>query len=128
MRHTPLILAVVLVAAALSARADDYPQWLGPRRDNVYREKDLAPAFPPAGPKVLWRAPVGGGYAGTVVRDNAVFGLGRYGVSLENAGAGTLVTGAAGQRLARIGQALAGAGDLVWDPRLGSRTTGFAAS
>jgi outer membrane protein assembly factor BamB len=69
-RALPLF-ALALVAS-LPARADDYPQWLGPKRDNVYREKDLAPTFPPTGPKILWRAPVGGGYAGMAVAADRV--------------------------------------------------------
>ncbi|HEY7115200.1 MAG TPA: PQQ-binding-like beta-propeller repeat protein [Tepidisphaeraceae bacterium] len=73
---TPLRLASVIVVLVLvlatQAPADDYPQWLGPRRDNVDREKDLLTAFPPGGPRVLWRAAVGGGYSGVAVAGNKV--------------------------------------------------------
>jgi outer membrane protein assembly factor BamB len=61
-----------LALVVLPALADDYPQWLGPKRDNIYRETDLATTFPPAGPRVLWRAPVGGGYAGIAVSGDRV--------------------------------------------------------
>src|SRR5712671_1147331 len=69
-------LRVVMVFAfcfASGARADDWPQWLGPRRDGVWRETGILEKFPPAGPKVLWRTPIGGGYAGPAVSGGRVF-------------------------------------------------------
>jgi outer membrane protein assembly factor BamB len=66
------LVSLALLVVSVAASADDYPQWLGPKRDNVYRETGLAPTFPPTGPKVLWRAPVGGGYAGIAVAGNRV--------------------------------------------------------
>ena len=44
--------------------ADDWPQWLGPNRDSVWREKGIVRAFPEDGLVVKWRAPVALGYAG----------------------------------------------------------------
>src|SRR5215472_3319470 len=65
------LLAGVLVLAA--ARADDWPQWLGPRRDGVWRETGLLQKFPPGGPTIRWRAPVGQGYAGPAVANGRVY-------------------------------------------------------
>jgi outer membrane protein assembly factor BamB len=48
---------------ALPALADEYPQWLGPQRDGVYREKDILTVFPKGGPKILWHASVAAGYS-----------------------------------------------------------------
>jgi outer membrane protein assembly factor BamB len=59
--------------AATLARADDWQQWLGPKRDAVWRETGVLDKFPPGGPKVLWRQPVGAGYAGPAVADGKVF-------------------------------------------------------
>ena len=56
-----------------STRADGWPQWMGPKRDNVWREEGIVDKFPAGGPKVLWRAPVAGGYAGAAVADGKVF-------------------------------------------------------
>src|SRR5262249_35824865 len=56
---------------------DDWPQWLGPQRDGVWRETGILEKFPKDGPKVRWRAPVGGGYAGPAVADGKVFVLDR---------------------------------------------------
>ncbi len=70
MRRTVL---VVLLLAAAVGRADDWPQWLGPKRDSVWRETGLMEKFPAGGPKVLWRAPVDGGFSGPAVADGRVY-------------------------------------------------------
>ena len=67
-------LALTLAAAlAPAAPADDWPQWLGPRRDGVWREEGVLDRFPPGGPKVRWRVPIGSGYAGPAVAGKCVF-------------------------------------------------------
>ena len=55
------------------AVADDWPQWMGPSRDNVWREDGLLDTFPAAGPKVLWRTAIAGGYAGPAIAAGRVF-------------------------------------------------------
>ncbi len=68
-----------LAALALSVlglpalRGDDWPQWLGPNRDSVWRETGLVSKFPEGGPKVLWRAKIDGGYSGPAVADGRVY-------------------------------------------------------
>lgn len=54
-------------------RADDWPQWLGPQRDGVWREEGLIQSFPEKGPAFLWRTSVGGGYSGPAVVGDSVF-------------------------------------------------------
>lgn len=68
-------LTVGLSAAA--ARADDWPQWLGPQRDGVWREEGLVQKFPPAGPRVRWRTPLGTGFSGPAVAGERVFVMDR---------------------------------------------------
>ncbi|QJW97235.1 PQQ-binding-like beta-propeller repeat protein [Frigoriglobus tundricola] len=68
-----LFLALALLIAPLAARGDEWPQWMGPQRDNVWRETGILEKFPPGGPKVVWRAPVAGGYAGPAVSGGKVF-------------------------------------------------------
>jgi outer membrane protein assembly factor BamB len=58
---------------ALSMPAADWPQWLGPDRDGVWREKGIIEQFPKGGPKALWRTAIGGGYAGPAVAGGKVF-------------------------------------------------------
>ena len=53
--------------------ADNWPQWMGPQRDNVWREDGLLEKFPEGGPRVVWRVPVAGGYAGPAVAGDKVF-------------------------------------------------------
>jgi outer membrane protein assembly factor BamB len=69
------ILPCLFVAAVLApaARGDDWPQWLGPRRDSVWRETGILDKFPEGGPKVLWRAPAAYGYAGPAVAGGKVY-------------------------------------------------------
>ena len=54
-------------------QAADWPQWMGPQRDGIWRETGLVASFPAEGPKVLWRQPVGIGYTGPAVADGKVY-------------------------------------------------------
>src|SRR5262245_40032451 len=66
--------AVILTSVfAANATAADWPQWMGPERDNVWREEGIVAELPADGPKVLWRTPIAGGYAGPAVADGKVF-------------------------------------------------------
>lgn len=62
-----------LLLFALSARADDWPQWRGPQRDGVWREQGILEAFPAGGLKVLWRMPAGGSFPSPVVAQGRVY-------------------------------------------------------
>src|SRR5215470_3436703 len=64
-------LAALLLLPA--ARGDDWPQWMGPRRDDDWRETGILDKFPAGGPEVLWRAKVAGGYSGPAVADGLVY-------------------------------------------------------
>ena len=61
---------LVLLASSL---ADDWPQWLGPNRDSVWREKGIVERFPAEGLNVKWRAAVALGYAGPAVAEGRVY-------------------------------------------------------
>jgi outer membrane protein assembly factor BamB len=60
-----LFLVLALLSAGL--RGDDWPQWLGPERDGVWREAGILSEFPEGGPPIVWRTPIHGGYAGPAV-------------------------------------------------------------
>ncbi len=64
---------VTVILSGNMAIADDWPQWMGPNRDNIWRESGIVETFPDGGPKVLWRTPVAGGYAGPAVADGRVY-------------------------------------------------------
>ncbi|MBI5383824.1 MAG: PQQ-like beta-propeller repeat protein [Verrucomicrobia bacterium] len=68
-----LALAGFFVVGAQVVSGDDWPQWLGPQRDGVWRETGIIEKFPPGGPTVRWRAPIGAGYAGPAVAGGKVF-------------------------------------------------------
>ena len=72
--RTYLLLVALLLGPAISlSLADEWPQWMGPGRDNIWREEGILPAFPAGGPRVLWRAPVAGGYSGPAVAGGRVY-------------------------------------------------------
>jgi len=68
-----LLACCAVVLAPLPLLADEWPQWMGPGRDNVWREDGVLEAFPAAGPRVVWRVPIAGGYAGAAVAGGRVF-------------------------------------------------------
>ncbi|HSQ55463.1 MAG TPA: PQQ-binding-like beta-propeller repeat protein [Gemmata sp.] len=65
--------AIAVALIATHATAEDWPQWLGPKRDAVWNEKGLVTSFPKDGPKVVWRVPIGEGYAGPAVVKGRVY-------------------------------------------------------
>ena len=71
-----IVLAVLAFASFTprpQARGDDWPQWMGPRRDGVWRETGIVKAIPQKGLPVTWRAAVLGGYSGPAVADGRVY-------------------------------------------------------
>ncbi len=68
------ILAIVFGALMCSyCVADDWPQWMGSNRDNRWNADNIVERFPEGGPKVVWRAPVAGGYSGPAVVGDRVY-------------------------------------------------------
>src|SRR5213593_3599022 len=64
MRHFTL---AALLAVALQNTVPDWPQFLGPERNGVYRGPVLAEKWPSSGPRVVWQKQVGEGFSGPVV-------------------------------------------------------------
>src|SRR5260221_3422441 len=65
--------SVLICWMSASAKADDWPQWLGPQRDGVWRETGILDRFPKDGPKVRWRFEVSNGYSGPAVANGRVY-------------------------------------------------------
>ena len=64
---------LLLVFASTNLRADDWPQWLGPKRDSIWRETGIVDKFPAEGPPVRWRVNIGPGYSGPIVAHGRVY-------------------------------------------------------
>src|ERR1700736_6526286 len=66
-------LEVASSAAPSQEPTDDWPQWLGPKRDGVWRESGILDKFSKDGAKIAWRTPIGGGYSGPAVAGDRVY-------------------------------------------------------
>ncbi len=71
------IFSLFMLALAIPAFADDWPQWFGPQRDSEWRESGILKKFPATGLKVRWRTPIGPGYTGPAVANGRVFVMDR---------------------------------------------------
>ncbi|MCG8404225.1 MAG: PQQ-like beta-propeller repeat protein [Phycisphaerales bacterium] len=65
----------MLIAAFPTATtmADDWPQWRGPRRDGVWREKGILKKFDKPRLDPVWRVEIGSGYSGPTVANGRVY-------------------------------------------------------
>ena len=75
-------IAVVVLTGLLNAsvQAGDWPQWRGPQRTAISKEKGLLQQWPSQGPAKLWESEeVGGGYASLVVSQGLLFTIGQEG-------------------------------------------------
>ena len=72
-----VFLFLLVQVLILSVEAGDWTQWLGSKRDGVWRESGILKKFPNYGPKVNWRVSIGGGYAGPAVANGKVFVMDR---------------------------------------------------
>jgi outer membrane protein assembly factor BamB len=69
-------MAMLLGVAAASGLADDWPQWRGPNRDGISKEKGWKAKWPEGGPKRLWEGSVGIGLSSFSVSQGSVFTMG----------------------------------------------------
>lgn len=112
LRHlVPALFLLAFISA--TACADDWPEWLGPRRDGVWREDGILDQFPPGGPKVLWRVGVGPGFSGPAVAGGRVYVTDREGAQPAKGKESPGKTGLAGKE--RILCLNAADGKPVWE-------------
>ena len=71
-----LLTAAFLAVGASVAQAADWPNWRGPDHNGVSRETDWYEKWPSRGPKQLWKASVGTGFAAVSVANGRVFTMG----------------------------------------------------
>jgi outer membrane protein assembly factor BamB len=77
MKPRAALVALLVTLSGVSGGAEDWPGYLGPKRDGTSAEKGLLRTWPKEGPKILWTAPVGIGYGGPVVSGGKVYLLDR---------------------------------------------------
>ena len=62
-----LLWSLVVGCWSFSAVAADWPQFLGPTRNGLSTETNLAVSWPAEGPKTIWQTNIGQGFSGPVV-------------------------------------------------------------
>lgn len=83
LRPRPLIACLLLCGLALHAPAPagarsspgsgEWPQFRGPGRDGVASGAGVISPWPAAGPRVLWRTPLGAGYSGLSISAGSIY-------------------------------------------------------
>ncbi|MFN3192070.1 MAG: PQQ-binding-like beta-propeller repeat protein [Aureliella sp.] len=69
----PILALLFLLLSADLAHSDDWPHWLGPKSDGVWRESGVIDSIPEAGLKTVWETPIQGGYSGPAIADGRLF-------------------------------------------------------
>ena len=64
---------VVLLQMSERSVAEDWPNWMGPNRDNVWNIAKPPQSLPSGSLKAKWTAPVAGGYSGPAVVGNRIY-------------------------------------------------------
>jgi len=77
MKSTAKLMTVVVALSASAALASDWPSIYGPTGNANSDQKGLLRAWPEAGPKLLWSAPMNVGFGGPAVGDGKVYLLDR---------------------------------------------------
>jgi len=69
-----LVLAIITgLLVGIQACAMDWPQWRGPNRDGIWREKDIVQKFDSPQLSIRWRVKIANGYSGPTVANGRVY-------------------------------------------------------
>ena len=80
MKNTHLCVALVGIAYAAAAVAEDWPQWRGPNHDDISTETGLLKDWPAGGPKLAWEVKdLGHGFASVSISGDRIFTAGDKG-------------------------------------------------
>jgi len=105
--------SALCLALASLGQADDWPQWLGPNRDADWREEGILDRFPEDGPKLRWKAKLGGGYSGPAVANGRVLVMDRLAAGTDSAKAKLLHDGTPPRNINFVRKLLPGKERLV---------------
>jgi outer membrane protein assembly factor BamB len=72
----PILIPVLALGCVIAASAKDWPEFRGPDRDGLSRETEWSSAWPPEGPKKLWSAQIGAGFASVSLSGDRLFSIG----------------------------------------------------
>lgn len=73
MKTMRLVLTTTCALLSLGLQANDWPQWMGEERNNRLESVGLVESFSEAQLQPVWKAEIGGGYAGPAAADGRVF-------------------------------------------------------
>jgi len=73
MKWSKLARGFSVALLALTAQAEDWPEWRGKGRLGIVKEEALFNTFPAGGLKIRWRTPIRPGFAGPSVANGRVF-------------------------------------------------------
>lgn len=73
---TAFRLSTALIILAVAANADDWPRWRGPDANGISKETGWSAKWAAEGPKRLWKANVGIGFASFVVSKDRMYTMG----------------------------------------------------
>jgi outer membrane protein assembly factor BamB len=74
------LVVLTICAWAASVAADDWPQWQGPDRNAMSRERGLLQEWTPDGPPLAWKVDgLGGAHSTPSVADGRIFGMSHRG-------------------------------------------------
>ncbi len=78
MKRTDLLFtSILLFVLSPVLIAQDWPNYMGPNRNNTSPQKGILRSWPANGPQVLWTVNVGPGFGGPVIKDGKVYLLDR---------------------------------------------------
>lgn len=76
------VLATAMFAVVGVVSAADWPEWHGPKRDNISTETGLLASWPAGGPTLAWKVnDVGDGFSSVSVVKDVIFTIGDFGDS-----------------------------------------------
>src|SRR5687767_13107714 len=68
--------AAASAVAVRGARGNDWPQWQGPERNSVSKEKGLLQEWPKDGPPLAWKVKgMGGGFSAPSIAAGRIYGM-----------------------------------------------------
>ena len=82
MLHSSLLISLFAVVLAVTpASAEDWPQWRGPNRDGISKEKGLLQEWPTEGPTLVWQKnELGDGYSTPAIANGRIFLINNQGL------------------------------------------------